>query len=814
MDGFEDIIKEFLVESYENLDKLDDDLLALEDAPDDQQRLASVFRTVHTIKGTCGFLALPKLERVTHVGENLLVPLRDGELTLTRPIADTLLEMVDAIRAMLRQVESGQGEGDDDYEPLVARLEAARTQPTATTVDQPTAPLDGEPTATGAGPTATSAPQSAAPIVSEPIVSIADQPPSENSATTSQASDTVGPDAASGTDRDNAAEFPLHPPAAPEPATPRDAAPEQANSERARSDWKDASGVTKTEASLVDASVRLDVELLDKLVNLVGELVLARNQIVQFSRSTDDAPMHAAAQRLNQITSELQEGVMKTRMQPIRNAWGKLPRLVRDLAASHGKQIDIRMEGEETEVDKTVLEAIKDPLTHIVRNVVDHGIELPERRIACGKPPRGVLHLNAFHEGGQMIIEISDDGGGIDTNVVRAKAIERGMISSQRASTLSESDITHLIFLPGFSTAASVTNVSGRGVGMDVVKTNIECIGGSLEIQSTLGLGTTLRIKIPLTLAIIPVLLVTTEGDRYAIPQASLLELVHIDSLRAHQEIEFIHDTPLFRLREQLLPLIYLDEQLGLHPPRRRGDPPSDLNIVVLYADGHQFGLVVDEITDTQEIVIKPLGSHFKEIPVYAGATIMGDGKICLILDLIGLAQNGGITGGQAERNTPIAQPPWHSNDSSTESLLIVDLGDESRVAIPLSSVARLEKFVSSDIERLGDFHVVQYRGQTIPLFSIDGSLECQLVDFSSQQLGLEAPLHTVVFRDGDRVAGIVVKKILDILHDQPVHAEPEGGQAGAARHLVIQQRVTRIIDLETFLRSSLRRWADAWSAA
>ncbi|MCS7466024.1 chemotaxis protein CheA [Stieleria sp. ICT_E10.1] len=796
MDGFEDIIKEFLVESYENLDKLDDDLLALEDTPDDQQRLASIFRTVHTIKGTCGFLALPKLERITHVGENLLVPLRDGELTLTRPIADTLLEMVDAIRAMLRQVESGQGEGDDDYETLVARLEAARTQPTATQVDP-----------------------SAAPMVSEPSVSIADQPQSENTATTSEASGQVGADGASGMDRDNAAESPLHQQAAPEPAapeqaTPRDAASEQATSERARCDWKEAPGLTKNEASLVDASVRLDVELLDKLVNLVGELVLARNQIVQFSRSNDDAPLHAAAQRLNQITSELQEGVLKTRMQPIRNAWGKLPRLVRDLAASHGKQVDIRMEGEETEVDKTVLEAIKDPLTHIVRNVVDHGIELPERRIACGKPPRGVLHLNAFHEGGQMIIEISDDGGGIDTNLVRAKAIERGIISNQRASTLSESDITPLILLPGFSTAASVTNVSGRGVGMDVVKTNIECIGGSLEIQSTLGLGTTLRIKIPLTLAIMPVLLVATEGDRYAIPQASLLELVHIDSLRARQEIEFIHDAPLFRLREQLLPLIYLDEQLGLHPPRRRGDPTSDLNIVVLDADGHQFGLVVDEIIDTQEIVIKPLGSHFREIPVYAGATIMGDGTICLILDLIGLAQSGGITGGQAERKVPITQPPWHSNESPSESLLIVDLGDESRVAIPLSSVARLEKFESSDIERLGDFHVVQYRGQTIPLFSIDGSLECQLVDVSSRQLASESPLHTVVFHDGDRVAGVVVTKILDILHNQPVHADPEGGQAGAARHLVIQQRVTRIIDLNTFLRSALRHWADAWFAA
>ncbi|QEG01733.1 Chemotaxis protein CheA [Stieleria maiorica] len=753
MDGFEDIIKEFLVESYENLDKLDGDLVALEGTPEDRERLASIFRTVHTIKGTSGFLALPKLERVTHVGENLLVPLRDGELTLTRPIADTLLEMVDAIRAILQRVELGQGEGEEDYDGLVNRLQAALEQS-----------QDSE----GSDPAdATTAPADA----------IATEKPDEansDDVTAKGASDANDASTQSG------------------PA---------------------ASAPSKQEPSLVDASVRLDVGLLDKLVNLVGELVLARNQIVQFSRSMDDAPMLAAAQRLNQITTELQEGVMKTRMQPIRNAWGKLPRVVRDLAASCGKQIDVRMEGEETEIDKTVLEAIKDPLTHIVRNVIDHGIEPPQQRIACGKRPQGTLQLKAFHEGGQMIIQVIDDGAGIDTDAVRAKAIEKGILTESQAAKLSQSELTNLILLPGFSTASSVTNVSGRGVGMDVVKTNIESIGGTLSIQSEPGKGTTLRIRIPLTLAIIPVLLITADGDRYAIPQVSLIELVHIDSQRAGHEIEFIHDAPMFRLRDRLLPLVYVDEQLGLHPPRHRGDRPTDLNIVVLQSDGRQFGLVVDEITDTQEIVVKPLGHHLKDIPVYAGATIMGDGRVCLILDPIGLALAGGVTDGQTERQLPTTMPSQRPHAASQQSLLIVDIGNDARAAIPLSSVARLEEFSASNVEHLGGFDVVQYHGQTIPLFAFSPSLECQPLMMTSQHGGTSSPLHTVVFRDGNRVAGVVVGTILDILQQRSLR-ESIADDDRDPTHLVIQGRVTQVIDLKSFLQNALRQWDQAGFAA
>lgn len=383
--------------------------------------------------------------------------------------------------------------------------------------------------------------------------------------------------------------------------------------------------------------MRIDVELLDHLMNLVGELVLARNQIQQFSCATEDATIHSASQRLNLITTELQESVMKTRMQPISNAWSKLPRVVRDLSSSCGKKVDVKMEGADTELDKTILEAIKDPLTHIVRNSVDHGIKTPDVRTANGKPAEGTLCLRAFHDGGQVNIEIIDDGGGINVDRVREKAIENGMVSAEQAADMNDRELTYLILLPGFTTAAQVTNVSGRGVGMDVVRTNIKRINGTLEIKSVPGRGTTLRIRIPLTLAIVPALIITTGGDQYAIPQVNLLELVRLAGDRA-QEIEFIHDAPVYRLRGKLLPLVYLDEQLGLREQRERTDREETVNIAVLQAEDRQYGLVFDAITDTQEIVVKPLGQHLKGIPSYAGTTIMGDGTVALILDIIGLA--------------------------------------------------------------------------------------------------------------------------------------------------------------------------------
>ncbi|MHC4875006.1 MAG: chemotaxis protein CheW [Planctomycetota bacterium] len=794
MDVLDDIFKEFLVESYENLDQLDSDLVALEDTPGDLDCLASIFRTVHTIKGTSGFLALPKLERVTHVGENLLVPLRDGELNLTQNIADGLLAMVDAIREILGHIENDGGEGDGRYDALVQRLEkllhdgksggstapdeparerglsdeeltdvvAALSESKAKTHDEVP-----EPTARGRRINATRRKASRSKQKSDvdATVEATEEQPQTTAAVSGLA---VSADEGETQDVRTA-----EPAAQDEPVT----------------------GKLAT-TSIADSTVRIDVNILDRLMNLVGELVLARNQILQYSRASDDATLTATSQRLNLITTELQEGVMKTRMQPIRNAWSKLPRVVRDLSTSCGKKVEVKMEGEDTELDKTILEAIKDPLTHIVRNSVDHGIELPEVRVANGKPAQGTLCLRAFHESGQVNIEIIDDGGGINVDRVRSRAVERGLITPEQAATMSDRDTTNLILLPGFSTAPRVTRVSGRGVGMDVVKTNIERISGSLDILSSPGQGTTLRIRIPLTLAIVPALVVQVCEGQYAIPQVSLLELVRLEADRAQEEVEFMYDAPVYRLRGNLLPLVYLDEQLGLRPKRTRNEHNEKINIVVLQAEDQQFGLVVDSVTDTQEIVVKPLGSQLKGIPAYAGASIMGDGSVALILDVPGIAQGASVLSRNHEPSVHDKQGNELRTDSTTtqEPLLVVDPGDGSSVAVNLSAVARLEEFKPSSIEVSGHSEVVQYRGQIMPLIHLDSSGYSTTQDDDSQRIPV------VVFTSRGQSVGIVVGRVVDIVN----HTIESGSDSLLPGKHVIQGRVTELIDIEEFVRSTL----------
>jgi two-component system chemotaxis sensor kinase CheA len=797
VDVLDDIFKEFLVESYENLDQLDQDLIALEDTPDDRDCLASVFRTVHTIKGTSGFLALPKLERVAHVGENLLVPLRDGELDLSRDIADGLLAMVDAIREILGHIESGEGEGDGEYEALVVRLEQLLANETAT--------------ASGEAPAGTSLSDEELSDVVSTMESTAEVVDAEAAETEAAAAGTPGQKIKT-TRRDSGkktteatSELEVADDDDAEVASPQDvvdeapavaaeAAPQKIEAAKASKEAA-ASESPKASSSIADQSVRIDVDLLDRLMNLVGELVLARNQILQFTSDSEDVTLAAASQRLNLITTELQEGVMKTRMQPIKNAWNKLPRVVRDLSASCGKKVEVRMEGEETELDKTILEAIKDPLTHIVRNSVDHGIESPEDRVANGKPTEGTLCLRAFHESGQVNIEIIDDGGGINVDRVRQKGVEKGLITAEQAAAMSDREATNLILLPGFSTAQKVTNVSGRGVGMDVVKTNIERISGTLEIHSIPGQGTTLRIKIPLTLAIVPALVVQAAGGQYAIPQVSLLELVRLEASRVKDEIEFIHDAPVYRLRGNLLPLVYLDEQLDLRSKRARHEHNQTVNIVVLQAEDRQFGLVVDAVTDTQEIVVKPLSGHLKNIAAYAGSTIMGDGSVALILDVLGVAQRGSILAelhDQALRGNGGALAS--DANATTEPLLVVDPGDGSPVAVRLSTVARLEEFQQTDIERSGHSEVVQYRGHIMPLIHLQTS------GYGMDTGSESGRVPVVVFTSGEQSVGIVVGRVIDIVQ----HALTDDSDGLVPGSHVISGRVTELLDLEEFVRSTM----------
>jgi two-component system chemotaxis sensor kinase CheA len=744
LNEFDDVIKEFLVECYESLDGLDSDFISLEENPNDRERLASIFRTVHTIKGTSGFLAFPTLERVTHVGENLLVPLRDGKFELTHDMASSLLGMVDAIREILGNIEQEGSEGDENYEDLVAQLESMLHEKPA---------MPGEPSA------------DAESIAEE-------QPASEESADDSEPEPQLDDEPAVSEPAATVAAATVQPKSNPKPAKPA---------------GKQASSQKKTDSSLADSTIRIDVRLLDKLMNLVGELVLARNQIVQFSESSEDAGMMAASQRLNLITTELQEGVMKTRMQPIRNAWSKLPRVVRDLSSTCGKTVEVQMEGADTELDKTILEAIKDPLTHIVRNSVDHGIETPETRSAAGKSPEGTLTLRAFHEGGQVIIEISDDGGGINPERIRAKAIQNELLTEAQAETMNDRELTSLILLPGFSSAEKVTNVSGRGVGMDVVKTNIERIGGTLDIQSEMGIGTTLRIKIPLTLAIVPALIVATGGNHFAIPQVNLLELVRLTADgTAEKQIEFIHDIPVYRLRGKLLPIVYLDEQLELRHRRDRHDIDSTVNIVVLQAEDRSFGLVVDAVTDTQEIVVKPLGQHLKRIPTYAGATIMGDGRVALILDAIGLAHKSSVLSETRKQMLSDNVHVHDHDDSKSHAYLIVEAENDCRSAVRLSTIARLEEFELSDIETSRHGSVIQYRGSIMPLITLDHR---PIPEDSSR-------VQVVVFTRGTNSVGVVVENIIDIVSSKDVGKNQHSGR------IIIQDRITQLIDLEEIVGS------------
>jgi len=518
-----DIVQDFLVESYENLDRLDRELVGLEKNPQDRAALASVFRTIHTIKGTCGFLGFNQLEKVAHVGENLLTRLRDGQLTLNRELTTALLEMVDAVRQMLGSIEATGSEGKRDDTKLIATLTRLQQLPEAQPVSK-AAPLPATTPEGAASPSSIGDILMQTAGVTSAEIQIATMKQKEG-------------------DPRRLGEI-LVEQGAVQPGDIVDALRIQQSS--------------RVHAGASDRTIRVDIGLLDKVMTLVGELVLARNQVLQFAGRTKDTGFLAASHRLNLITTELQAGVMKTRMQPIGNIWGQFPRTVRDVALGCGKEVGIEMEGKETELDKTIIEAIKDPLTHLVRNSVDHGIELPEDRVRAGKDRAGRLILRAFHEGGQVNIEISDDGAGLNVERIRKKAVERALITAEQATRMPEREIFNLIFLPGFSTAEKVTNVSGRGVGMDVVKTNVEKIGGTVDVQSTLGRGTTVLVKIPLTLAIIPALVVTCGGDRYAIPQVSLLELVRLKADQVSKGIELVHGAPVYRLRGRLLPLVYL----------------------------------------------------------------------------------------------------------------------------------------------------------------------------------------------------------------------------------------------------------------
>ncbi len=778
----DDLVKDFLVESYENLDRMDRDFVELEKNPS-KETLGSIFRAVHTIKGTCGFLGFSKLESVAHAGESLMSMLRDGALQVNQPITDALLAMVDVVREMLVSIEMTENEGARDDAALIETLHALQSG-------------EANPSPAEAPETTPESPTEASSSVALENMSIDDLERllEERAKSASQPAGAPklgeilvqkGEATAAQVERALEAQSKGDPRRIGEILVEQGAVKPAAVLETLHAQ-------TESKAAVADSTVRVDVAILDKLMNLVGELVLSRNQIMQFAASQEDTTFLATSQHLNLVTGELQEGVMKTRMQPIDNVWNKFPRVVRDLAAACKKQVRVEMVGAETELDRTIIEAIKDPLTHIARNSIDHGIESPEDRVAAGKPAEGRILMRAFHEGGQVNIEISDDGGGIDPEKIRDQALSKGLITPEQAARMSEREMINLIFLPGFSTAEKVTNISGRGVGMDVVKTNIEKIGGTVDVQSRPGQGTTLKVKIPLTLAIIPALMVTTGGNRYAIPQVSLLELVRLEGEQARKAVERVHGAPVYRLRGNLLPLVYLNRELKLG---ERTDGDGSVNMVVLQADGRQFGLVVDAINDSKDIVVKPLGKHFKGVSVFSGATILGDGKVALILDVIGLSQKANVVSEARERTHAGAANVSLDGDGQRQTLLICRYGLDERIAIDLSLVARLEQFPLKAIEKSGAHEVVQYRGQIMPLIHLSNVL--------GRAHGEEAKstLNVVVYRDQGKSVGLVVAQIADIVEERvKVKSEHHGGYLSGTA--VVQGKVTDILDVRGVIES------------
>jgi two-component system chemotaxis sensor kinase CheA len=769
---FDEEIREFLIESTENLALLDSDIVQLEKHPEDLALISSAFRTIHTIKGTCGFFGYTILGSVTHITENILSQLRDRQRILTPDLISLILEAVDAVKVLLANIEETGTEGEDSTGPLRARLEQAHLSCKAAAAYQ----------AAAEDPVPHPDPDTS--VEFHKIHTVAAQTPREEAPGVILAM-TV--------------------------AEPGTQASQESTSSKA--DAADLSREAK-DGQLADSTIRVDVGLLNRLMNLVGELVLARNQLLQ-DTSAQNASLQKTSQRLNLITSELQEGVMKTRMQPIGVVWNKLPRVVRDLAAQCGKQIQIEMEGAGTELDKTIIEAIKDPLTHIVRNSCDHGIEFPADRITQGKRQEGLISLRAYHEGGVVNIEISDDGAGIHPEKLKAKAIQKGLIRLEQAAQMSTRDALHLILMPGFSTSPQITSISGRGVGMDVVKTNIEKIGGSVEVTNREQGGTTVRIKIPLTLAIIPGLIVTldnTRGDgisankprwnheeRFIIPQANLLELVRVEGSQVASRIENVHGTPVFHHRGNLLPLVYLGRVLGRDESAFQCDV---VNIIVLQAENRQLGLVVDRICDTQEIVVKPLGRQLKGLSCYVGATIMGDGRPALILDVAGLSRLAGL-GSQTRLPLPTAEQDSRAG-SQPQMMLLFRAGTFKRLAVPLALVDRLEEIQVASIERAAGQLVLYYRGDILPLVTLnavlqDSQRDCVLSGETTQ---------IIVFTDGVRRVGLIVDHIIDIVNET-ITVRRNGHISGLLGSAVVAGEITDLLDLHAVVRSCGENWLD-----
>jgi two-component system chemotaxis sensor kinase CheA len=757
----DDLLSEFLTETAESLDVIDTELVRFESQPEDKATLNNIFRLVHTIKGTCGFIGLPRLESIAHAGETLLGKFRDGALPVTPDAVSLVLASIDRIKAILAHLAAEQVEPPGDDRDLIAELERASEGGLVAVAPPP-------------------------PPKPAPVIVTAPEPPEGEGRWDADQGRFLRPGEVSLADLEaafNATE-------GPEPVEVKPVAAVAAVAAMPDHD-------EDKKSALGTSTIRVNVDVLESLMTMVSELVLTRNQLLQILRNSTDSEFKAPLQRLSGVTAELQECVMKTRMQPIGSAWKKLPRIVRDASNDLNKKIDLVMEGEATELDRQVLELIKDPLTHMIRNSCDHGVETIAQRLAAGKSENGTIKLRAYHQGGHILIEVSDDGAGLHTDRIRSKAIEKGVIDIAESMAMTDAQIHRLIFAPGFSTAAKVTNISGRGVGMDVVKTNVELIGGTIDLRSRQGHGTTFIIKIPLTLAIISALIVGVEDHRFALPQLSVLELVRAGK-RFEHKIELINSTRVLRLRDHLLPLVALSDCLNLIVDEDRGDRSAC--IVIMQVGELRFGLIVDEVFDTEEIVVKPLSKRLGAMSEYSGATILGDGSVIMILDPNGVSRSVANVERSVNRLLDEQSRAAAAAAKASEhkvSLLLFSAGGSEPRACPLSLVTRLEDLDASTIEMTSRGPVVQYRGRLMPLAPAGG-----VVRHDGRQ-------PVLVFSQGSVVVGLAVDAILDIV-EEPLDIQLGGQAPGVLGTAVLKGKSTEIVDVGHYLSQAEPAWASA----
>jgi two-component system chemotaxis sensor kinase CheA len=679
----DDLLIEFLNETKENLAAVDSGLVLLETTPDDAAILANVFRLVHTIKGTSGFLNLTRLGNIAHAAENVLGKVRDGKLAATPITITAVLKAIDRIKKVLVDLENNGKEPQADDSDVIGKLERIADGQTLEALE-------------------------------------------------------------------------------PEIVSPAASAESEQLFQRVRGQ-----------------TIRVPIETLESLMNLVSELVLTRNQLVQLARATPGTVFDASIQRLSSCASQLQEGLMRTRMQPISQAWSQLPRVVRDLAFDLGKKVTLELSGEQTGLDRQVLELIKDPLTHMVRNAVDHGIEKPADRLARGKSQTGKIKLHAAQEGGFIIIRMSDDGQGIQTDRLGRKAVEQGLTTEAELAQMTEAQILRLIFRAGLSTAAETTTVSGRGVGMDVVKANIERIGGAIEILSSAGSGTEFLIRIPLTLAIVSALIVDAGGERFALAQSVATELVRTgDETGLH--IETIHDAQVLRLRDELVPLVDLNRILG---GTRSVEKSNGDFIAIVRVNRLTFGLIVDDVFDTEEIVVKPLAPVLRSIPLYSGATILGDGRVIMILDADGIAKT--VLSHETETRDDTLEDEAVAGLEKKEQMLLVKIGAHGQAAVPLGLVKRIEDLKPERIEYAMKQPVVQYRNELIPIVSPSAEIV----------IGKNENQSVLMFSQGTRTFGLAVTQIMDVVDDF-LEIQPAQLGSGIIGTCILNEKVTEILDI------------------